>query len=162
MKIKSQIDFFSGLLFIGVGIAFTWGATYYKVGDAAHMGAGYLPLILGVLLIILGIAVTIKALVLETGEEDNIGHWAWKPLACVLGANLAFGVLLCGLPSIKLPAMGLIVAIYGLTIIASLASDRFKIDEVFIMATIFAVGSYLGFVVLLKLQFLVWPAFFTG
>ncbi len=162
MKIKSQIDFFSGLLFIGFGIVFAWGAASYKIGDAAHMGAGYLPLILGALLIILGIAVTVKALTLQTVEEDKIGRWAWKPLVCVLGANLAFGVLLCGLSSIKLPAMGLIVAIYGLTIIASLASDRFKIREVLIMATVFAVGSYLGFVVLLKLQFLVWPAFITG
>jgi hypothetical protein len=162
MKIKSQIDFFSGMLFIGFGIAFAWGSTSYKVGDAGHMGAGYLPLILGVLLILLGIAVTIQSLMLETGGEDNISDWAWKPLVCVLGANLAFGVLLCGLPSIKLPAMGLILAIYGLTIIASLASDRFKISEVFIMATVFAVGSYLCFVVLLKLQFLVWPAFVTS
>ncbi len=162
MKIKSQIDFFSGLLFIGFGIAFAWGATTYKVGNAAHMGEGYLPLILGILLIILGIAVAMKSLALETGGDDNIGHWAWKPFVCVLGANFAFGVLLCGLPSLKLPAMGLIVAIYGLTIIASLANDRFKISEVLIMATVFAVGSYLGFVVLLKLQFLVWPAFITG
>lgn len=162
MKMKSQIDFFSGLLFIGIGIVFAWNATSYKIGDAAHMGSGYLPLILGILLITLGIAITAKALVLETGEEDKIGHWAWKPLVCVLGANFAFGVLLCGLPSIRLPAVGLIVAIYGLTVIASLASDRFKISEVLIMATVFAVGSYLVFVVLLKLQFLVWPAFITG
>ena len=98
MKIKSQIDSFSGLLFIGVGIAFAWNATSYKIGDAAHMGAGYLPLMLGILLIILGIAITAKALVLKTGDADKIGPWAWKPLVYVLGANLAFGVLLCGLP----------------------------------------------------------------
>ena len=47
-------------------------------------------------------------------------------------------------PSIKLPAMGLIVAIYVLTVIASLASDRFKISEVLILATVLAAGSYLA------------------
>ena len=33
MNIKSQKDFFSGLMFMAVGIAFAWGATTYKVGD---------------------------------------------------------------------------------------------------------------------------------
>lgn len=162
MKIKNQIDFSAGLLFTGVGIAFAWGATSYKVGNAAYMGAGYLPLILGVLLTILGIAITVTALLLETEGEKKIGHWAWKPLAYVLGANLAFGVLLCGLPSVKLPPVGLIIAVYGLTIIASLANERFRIREVLILATILALGSYLAFVVLLKLPFLVWPTFITG
>jgi len=37
MKIKSQKDFFSGLMFMGVGLAFAWGATSYQVGKSAHM-----------------------------------------------------------------------------------------------------------------------------
>ena len=31
MKIKSQKDFFSGLMFTVVGVAFAWGATTYTV-----------------------------------------------------------------------------------------------------------------------------------
>jgi hypothetical protein len=163
MKIKSQKNFFSGLLFMGIGIAFAWGALSYGVGRAALMGPGYFPLILGILMAIMGIAIILKALVVETEDGDKIGSWAWKPVVYVLGANLVFGVLLCGLPKIKLPAMGMIVGIYVLTIIASLASDRFKLREVLILSTILAVGSYLVFVVLLKLDFLhVWPAFITG
>ena len=34
MGIKSQRDFFSGLMFMVVGIAFAWGATNYKIGVA--------------------------------------------------------------------------------------------------------------------------------
>jgi hypothetical protein len=34
MAVKSQKDFFSGLVFVVVGVAFAWGATNYKVGDA--------------------------------------------------------------------------------------------------------------------------------
>ena len=37
-------------------------------------------------------------------------------------------MLLGGLPSIGLPAMGLIVAIYALIIIASLAGDEFTLQ----------------------------------
>jgi len=80
----------------------------------------------------------------------------------VLGANLAFGVLLGGLPSIKLPAMGMIAAIYALTIIASMAEDGFKLKPVLILATVLSIGSYLAFILLLQLQIPVWPTFITG
>ena len=46
MKIKSQKDFFAGLMFMGVGVAFAWGATTYNVGNGARMGPGYFPLLL--------------------------------------------------------------------------------------------------------------------
>ena len=51
MKIKSQRDFFSGLLFIVAGAAFAWGASTYPIGRAARMGPGYFPFVLGVVLI---------------------------------------------------------------------------------------------------------------
>lgn len=162
MKIKSQKDFFSGLMFMGVGVAFAWGSLSYSVGTGARMGPGYFPLMLGILLAILGGAIAFKALVIETEDGDKIGTWAWKPMGFVIGANILFGVLLGGLPSIHLPAMGMVVAIYGLTIVASLAGDSFKLKEVLILATILAAGSYLAFIKLLALQFPVWPAFITG
>ena len=162
MKIKSQKDFFSGLMFMGVGVAFAWGATNYNIGNGARMGPGYFPMLLGILLALIGAAVTFKATVVETEGGDKIGKWAWKPLAYILGANFAFGILLAGLPSVGIPAMGMIVAIYALTFISSLAGDGFKVKEVFILATVLAVGSYVAFVWALKLQFPVWPSFISG
>ena len=123
MHIKSQKDFFSGLLFVCVGVAFAWGATTYNVGQGARMGPGYFPLMLGVVLALIGAVVLFTSLVVEVEGGDKIGKWAWRPLFFIILANLAFGVLLAGLPSIKLPAMGMIAAIYGLVFIASLA-DR--------------------------------------
>ncbi|MBC7548185.1 MAG: tripartite tricarboxylate transporter TctB family protein [Polaromonas sp.] len=162
MAIKSQKDFFSGLMFMGVGVAFAWGATTYNVGEGARMGPGYFPLMLGVLMTILGAAITFKALVVESVGGDKIGQWAWKPLIFVILANLVFGVLLAGLPSVKFPEFGLIVAIYALTFIASIAEPGWKVKNTFILATVLAAGSYLAFVVVLKLQFPVWPSFITG
>ena len=80
----------------------------------------------------------------------------------IIAGNLLFGVLLGGLPSIKLPAMGLIAAIYGTTLIVSLAGDEFKLKEVLILGTVLSVMSYLAFIMLLKLQFPVWPTFISG
>ena len=161
MNIKSQKDFFSGLMFMSVGAAFAWGATKYSVGTGARMGPGYFPLMLGVLLAVLGSIITFKSLVVETAGGDKIGSWAWKPLVYIILANLIFGVVLAGLPSIKLPAMGMIVGIYALTFIASMAEPGWKVKNTFILSTILAVGSYIAFVVILKLQFPVWPVFFT-
>ncbi len=162
MKIKSQKDFFSGLMFTGVGVAFAVGASTYNVGSGARMGPGYFPLLLGVLLAILGTIIMMRALAIETVDGEPIGKWAWRPLSFVIAANLIFGVLLGGLPSIGLPAMGMIVGIYALTIVASLADGHFKLKETLVLATILAAGSYVAFVLLLKLQFPVWPAFITG
>jgi hypothetical protein len=162
VKIKSQKDFFSGLMFMSMGIAFAWGATTYTVGEGARMGPGYFPLMLGIVLLILGAVVMFKALVVESEDGDRIGQWAWRPLFFIIAANLAFGVLLGGLPSIGLPAMGMIAAIYALTIISSMADGRFHVRDILILATILAAGSYVAFILVLKLQIQVWPTFITG
>jgi hypothetical protein len=162
LKIKSQKDFVAGLMFTTVGIAFAWGAVNYTVGNGARMGPGYFPLMLGILLAFLGLVVTFTSLVVETENGDPIGKGAWKPLTFIIGSNVLFGILLAGVPKFGIPAFGLIVAIYGLTFVAALAGDEFKAKEVAILATVLAIGSYLAFVVLLKLQFPVWPSFITG
>jgi hypothetical protein len=162
VKIKSQQDFFSGLMFMVVGLGFAWGATTYTIGEGARMGPGYFPLLLGIVLAGLGGFIVFESLVVETEDGEPIGKWAWKPLGYIIGANLLFGILLGGLPSIGLPAMGMVIAIYGLTLVSALAGEEFKIKEVLILATILAIGSYLAFIMLLKLQFQVWPSFITG
>ena len=162
MNIKSQKDFFSGLMFVGVGVAFAWGATKYSIGTGARMGPGYFPLMLGVLMAIIGAVITFKALVVKTADGDKIGAIAWRPLGYIIAAILVFGVLLAGLPSIGLPAFGLIIAIYALTLIASMAQPDWQLKSSLILATVLAVGSYLIFAVALKLSFAVWPAFLTA
>ena len=70
-------------------------------------------------------------------------------------------IMVCAviLPSLM---VGLVVAIYALTLIASLAGDQFQLKGVLVLATVLSVGSYLAFVVALNLQFPVWPTFITG
>ena len=162
MHIKNQADFFSGVMFTVVGGAFALGATSYTVGNGARMGPGYFPMMLGILLAIMGAFIIFKAMVVESPDGGLIGKWAWKPLGFVIGANVAFGVLLGGLPSIGLPAMGLIIAIYALTIIASLAGEEFKLRDVLVLGTVLAAGSYVAFIWALKLQIQVWPTFVSA
>jgi hypothetical protein len=148
-------------MFLLVGLAFAWGAGSYSIGTGARMGPGYFPMVLGVLLAGLGLIVTITALVVETPDGDPVGSFAWKPLVFIIAGNLVFGASIGGLPSIGLPPMGLIFGIFALTFVSSNAGDEFKFKEVLILSIILSVMSYAAFILLLKLQFPVWPTFLT-
>ncbi len=162
MKLASQKDFYSGLMFTIVGIVFAVGATNFTVGSAARMGPGYFPLLLGILLSILGVVVTLQSFKSKAVDGDPIGSIAWRPLSFIIGANLAFGVLLVGVPALGIPAFGMIIAIYALVLIGGYARPGSSLKESLILATILAVGSYFAFVYALNLQFPVWPAFLTA
>jgi Tripartite tricarboxylate transporter TctB family len=162
VNIKSQKDFFSGLMFMILGGAFAVGAYSYGMGDGARMGPGYFPRLLGILLAVLGSVIMFKSLTIATPDGDKIGKWVWRPVFFIVTANLAFGVLLGGLPSIHLPAMGMIAAIFALTLISAKAGEHFKLKENIVLAAILAGGSYVIFILLLKLQIPVWPTFISG
>jgi Tripartite tricarboxylate transporter TctB family len=161
LRIKSQKDFLAGLMFTVVGAAFAIGATNYTIGEGARMGPGYFPLMLGILLAIIGAIVVFESLVVETEDGEKIGSIAWKPLLFIIGSNIVFGICIGGLPKLGIPSLGLIVGIYALTFIASMAGEEHKAKEVIVLATVLAILSYVAFIVLLNLQFPVWPAFLT-
>lgn len=160
MMMHNQRDFFAGLMYCAAGTAFAVGATNYSIGTGARMGPGYFPLMLGVILGVIGVVIMLFALRPQTDDSDGkIGAWAWKPVACIIGANLLFGVAIGGLPSLGVPSLGMIVGIYALVTVASLASESSRMHKVLMLATVLAAGSYLAFIVLLKLQIPVWPSF---
>ena len=90
MKIKSQKDFWSGIMFVVLGVAFALGATNYSFGSSARPGPAYFPFGLGVLQAMLGAFILFKALVVETDSGDPIGRWAWKPLLTISGSVAVF------------------------------------------------------------------------
>ena len=72
MKVKSQKDLWSGLLFVTAGIVFAVGATGYSLGHSARPGPGYFPLGLGILLALLGLVVLAKALTVDVPDGGRI------------------------------------------------------------------------------------------
>ncbi len=162
MVIKSQKDFLSGLMFTVVGGGFALGARNYDIGEAARMGPGYFPFMLGTILAILGIAITIQSFGDTEKAGEKVGKLAWKPLSLIIGANLLFGALLGGLAPIGLPPMGLLLSVVALVVVASMAGDEFRLVESLILAAVLATGSYVIFVKLLSLPFQVWPSFIAG
>jgi len=154
VKIKSQRDFFSGLMFIIVGVVFAVGATNYSMGSSAKPGAGYFPLILSVLMAILGAIVLFKSLTIETEGGDPIGHIAWRPLIVIVVAITVFGL--------SINRLGLVVSVPILILITSLAGDEFKWLGVIVNAIVLTAFSWLIFVYGLKLTIPMWPIYITG
>jgi hypothetical protein len=151
VKIKSQKDFWSGLMFIVTGIGFAWGATAYSFGSSARPGPGYFPFGLGILLAILGAIVLFKALVIEVEGGDKVGAFAWKPLLYIVGTVIVFGW--------TLPHLGMVIALPILVVVAARAGDEFHWGEALANAAILTVGSWAIFVYGLNLTIPLWPSF---
>ena len=138
MKIKSQKDFWSGLMFVAIGVAFAWGATEYSFGNSARPGPGYFPFGLGVLMALLGGAVLFKALTIESADGDPVGAFAWRPLAIVIGSVVLFGFLL--------PRAGMLISLPLLVVVSSLASDEFTWKGAALNAVILTLLSWVVFI----------------
>jgi hypothetical protein len=170
LKIKSERDFWSGMMFVAVGVVFAIGATNYSMGPAcpasdpcaaslwarlsqlsAHPGAGYFPLGLSILLALLGAIVLFKSLTIESVGGDPIGRFAWRPLVVIIAAIAVFGVML--------EPLGLALTVPVLIFISSLAGDEFHWKGVFLNAVVLTIGSWAIFVWGLKLTIPLWPAF---
>lgn len=154
MKIKSQRDFWSGLMFLVVGVAFAWGATEYSFGTSARPGPGYFPFGLGILLALLGGLVLFKALTLESEGGDPVGAFAWRPLVVIILAIVVFGV--------ALPRLGLIITLPITILLSSLASSEFRLRDVLFSSIVLTAGSWALFILGLKLTIPVWPIYFNG
>ena len=154
MQIKSQKDFWSGLMFVGVGLAFAVGSLTYSFGSSARPGPAYFPFGLGVLMSVLGGMVLFTAMTVETEDGEPIGPWAWRPLLIVVGALVMFGF--------GLPRLGLIISLPLLVFVVSLAGDEFHWKEALFNAAVLTLMSWGIFVKGLNLTLPVWPTFLVG
>ena len=151
MKIKSERDFWSGLMFLVVGIVFAVGARNYPLGVSARPGPGYFPLLLSIIMAILGAIVMFKALTIETEGGDKIGSIAWKPLVIIVAAIAVFGT--------AITPLGMVVTIPILIFITSLAGDEFGWKGVLANSIVLTFGSWVIFIWGLKLTIPLWPWF---
>lgn len=91
IRIRSSRDFATGLLFVVIGAAAWWIGRDYAMGVAQRPGTGVLPRILAYCLIVSGLALWIKSVI---ADGPPIGEWAWRPLAMITIATIAFALLI--------------------------------------------------------------------
>jgi len=77
---------------IAFGLVMSLKGPTYRMGTLMHMGPGFMPTALGVILICLGIAIIAPALLLEPGEDEDIlpEHREWFAWGCILASPVAF------------------------------------------------------------------------
>src|SRR5205814_5647912 len=112
--VRHPKDFWSGVIFIAIGLFAIIHGTKYTIGTAARMGPGYFPRILGILLILLGAILALRSLRLRGAK---IPTWKWRPSLVILGSVVLFGLIL--------NFAGLVLATIVLIVLSSAASPEF-------------------------------------
>jgi putative tricarboxylic transport membrane protein len=146
VSIRSQKDFWCGVVFFAIGIAFLVIARNYRLGTAARMGPGFFPTILGGVLAGLGLLLAVPAIICD---GDAFPRLHLRPLLTILAAIVIFALLL--------QPLGFVLAAVVLVLIGGFADPELRPVEsagLALLLTAFSVGI---FVVLLGLPLNLWP-----
>lgn len=147
---KNQ-DLLAGGLFLLLGVGASLSSLSYALGTVRRMGPGYFPLLLGLLLAGLGVALMVQAW--RKGTIEPVEWGSLKPPLFVLGGLALFGL--------TLSTAGFVVANALFIGVTSYAGREFRLREAVLLATILTGMAVLVFVIGLNLQIPLWPAF-TG
>jgi len=145
-------DFYAGMLVIFFGLVMALKGPGYRLGTLMHMGPGFLPTALGVILICLGIAIAGTALSVPEGEDEDIlpEHPEWLGWACILAGPLCF--ILFG------SLFGLIPAIFSCVFVSAFGDRTSTLRGSFILAavvTAFGVGLF-SYILQVPMPLLTW------
>jgi putative tricarboxylic transport membrane protein len=113
--VRNPKDFWTGLIFIAFGIAFLLIAQGYPLGSARRMGPAYFPTMLSVVLILIGIAATVRSFI---GHGTAVGQFALKPMALIAIGTILFGVLVRD--------AGVVAAVLALVVVTAYSSIHFS------------------------------------
>lgn len=138
--IQHPKDFWTGLIFLTLGLTAIIVGLDYTMGTAGRMGPAYFPTVLGALLSFIGLCAVIRSF-FRSGEA--IERLAVKELLLILLSVLLFGVLIRG--------AGLVAAVVVVIMVSSYASKKFTWKAALALAAGMAVFSVLVFVKLLGL-----------
>jgi len=148
VRIRNPQDFWSGALFVAVGVAALVLGSRYTLGSAARMGPGYFPRALGMLLVALGAMLALRAL---TVDGPKVERFRWWPTLLVLGSVVVFGQIV--------QTVGLALSTLLLILVASAASPEFRWKEALVAGVVLATLATAVFIVGLKLTLPIWPRF---
>jgi len=128
-------DVYAGVIFIGIGATAFAMAQQYEIGTASHMGPGYLPALVGILLVALGAFSLLNAFRIPI--PDPIAKESLEPFVLVVTSVVAFALLI--------DSAGLIVAMFALVFISCLRrvfSHPFEVLCTYLGLTAFSVGVF--------------------
>jgi hypothetical protein len=146
VAIRSPRDFWSGVLFVLLGVGTIVLGSKYTLGTAARMGPGYFPRILGILLVVLGAIIALQA---TRRAGPPLPRFQLRPIGIVLGSVVLFGAIV--------QTVGVALSTVILIVCASAASHEFRPREALIAGIVLAALAVGVFVIGLQLQLPIWP-----
>jgi hypothetical protein len=120
VKLPDSKDFWSGLMLIAIGAVAVFMARDYPFGTALRMGAGFFPIVLGVILVLFGLFFVARGL--RASAPAIEGNWSPRALIVLPLAFVMFGVLM--------EKAGFIPAMLVLIAGSAAAGTEFRIGEV--------------------------------
>lgn len=138
-------DVIGGLAFAGVGLAFAAGALELPLGEARRMGPGYLPLVVSLVAVAIGLLIAVPALRRPGAPLPPI---EWRPFLAVIGAMGAFGL--------AMTVLGLLPAVAAAVLTSALGDARSRPLPALALAATLAGLSWIVFVVALRLPIVLW------
>ena len=110
MNVRDHQGSAGGLVLILVGLFATIQARQYDFGSISHMGPGFFPTILGLLLAFLGALIFLSAL---KGQKESRIRVQWRSLGFILASIIVFAC--------TLQRLGLVPSVFAVVVVASLA-----------------------------------------
>jgi hypothetical protein len=88
-------DFYAGALMILIGLGAGLEGLTYKLGTLTHMGPGFFPVVLGVILVVLGMLIAATAVAgRPAGDQGTLSKrsewWGWF---CIIAGPILFIIL---------------------------------------------------------------------
>lgn len=133
-------DVIGGAIIALVGAAAFYRSFAYGIGTISEMQAGFFPMVLSAIAVLLGIVIAIGGLLRPSEPGEAI---AWRPLVAVLGGIGAFALLL--------RPLGLGPAVAAAAAIAALGDRQNRLLNLLVLGLVLAIACWLIFSVGLKL-----------
>ena len=122
-------DYYAGGLMTLIGVGSIMEARHYNIGTLFHMGPGFFPIILGVVMTFLGILIAGVAAMASAVDDDQLimPKPEWRAWLCILAGPILF-IILGNLG-------GLIPATFACVFVAALGDRDSTLKSSLILAT---------------------------
>jgi len=139
-------DFYAGGLVILLGLGTLFHANSYSVGDLMHMGPGFFPMAIGVLLVLIGVLIAGTGVTVGDDREEILpARREWLGWTCITASPLAF--ILLG------EYAGMAPATFGCVFIAALGDRSATLKSAFILSAVMTLVGVVLFAYLLQIPF---------
>ena len=145
MKQKNLI---AAIFWLCLGILFAIWATSYHIGSITQPGAGFLPLILGLLIVLFSLVILAQGRKADPGKEKAMSFAlpaGWKKIVYV--------ILVLLFTTFTFEPLGYLITVFLLIALLMLGKDLRSLRKAVLTAFLTALGVYLVFILLLEQPF---------